>query len=78
MTKIKFRERPIWRESESSFMHKTICVALEPNAILFRRFRSKSVYRLPIAEGFFRAAALEAAALKAEKQNARKARKAVK
>jgi len=76
MTKIKYRPKPIWRMSDAYHSGRAICIGLEPTAIVLRLFGTKTTLRMPIESAFWQAAVLEARRIRAEKEKARKARKA--
>jgi hypothetical protein len=63
-TKIKYSNKPNWKETEVELFSKgfkrILLVALEPNALLLRLKRTRDVLRLPLAIAHDKAANLAA------------------
>lgn len=80
MTAIKFKQKPRWRETAvvDSMTRRLIVVACEPQSILLRLKGTRQVLRVPFGVAFLRGAMLEAARIRMEKINARKARRRAK
>lgn len=80
MTRIRFKPRPTWWESGhvDGASGRVVLVAVEPSSLLLRLKGTRQVLRLPFGVAFIRAAWLEAARIRMEKMNARKARRSVK
>lgn len=75
MNQIKFRARPLWRESAHTYTGRAVLVALEPCAVLVRLKGCRAVYRVPVENVFKTGALLEARRIMIEKKQARKARR---
>lgn len=72
MIQIKFRPRPLWRESAHCYTGRAVLVALEPCAVLVRLKGKRAVYRVPIEHVFRAGAVLEARRILAEKKAKKK------
>lgn len=75
MQSIRYRVKPLWKESSNHFTGRVVLVALEPGAVLVRLKGKRMTYRIPIDYIFEIGALLEARRYKAEKEAARKARR---
>lgn len=78
MQAIKFRPRPLWKETSNHYRGNVIVIALEPGAVLLRLKRKRTTYRVPVDLIFQTGAALEARRLRAEAVARRKAKAAAK
>lgn len=80
MTRIRYKPHPTWWESGhiDRGTGRIVLVAVEPSSLLLRLKGTRQVLRLPLGVAFVRAAWLEAARLRMEKLNARKARQLAK
>lgn len=76
MTKIKFKAKKSFKESDAVFMGRSICIALEPECLVLRLKGTRTALFMPYVSAFFYAANAEAKRLREQKQKAREARKA--
>ena len=74
MNRIKFRPKPIWRETEHVKQGREILLALEPCAVLVRLKGTRTTYRVPVETLYTLGATLEARRIMAEKKQAKKER----
>lgn len=73
--KIKYREKPLWKESGVKVVEKGVekelLIALEPNSILIRVKNSRQTLRLPMATAYNQAAFMQADAERSSKRTRR-------
>ena len=71
MTKVKFREKPLWKESSYYYANRdrVLLVALEPQALVLRLKGTRTTLRMPYSAAYATAAMLEAQRLRAEKKS---------
>lgn len=77
VTRVKYRSRPVWHET-ALFDHssgRAYCVAETPVNLLVRLKGTRQVLKLPWSLAYLKAAWIEAASIRLEKINARKARR---
>lgn len=80
MTRVKYRMRPVWHETGliDSQTGRPFCVAETPANLLVRLKGTRQVLTLPWSIAYLKAAWMEAARVRLEKINARKAKKKAK
>jgi hypothetical protein len=76
LTRIRYRSKPVWHETGLiDASGRPYCVAETPASLLVRLKGTRQVLALPWSLAYLKAAWLEAARIRLEKINARKARK---
>lgn len=60
MTKIKYRDKPVWHETGETFENSSVLVAEEPDALLLRLKGTRQTLRLPWRQAYIKAAFLAA------------------
>ena len=74
MTRIKYRDKPVWHETGLHYDGRAIAVAESPAKLLLRLKGTRQVLEIPWTVAFIRAAMMKAASIADEKKRNRKNR----